>query len=75
MKIEEIEISDEEMNRAIEKFLNLHGLDLRVTAIGEKGYPRKAWQVSVEANIAEAKKPCSILKAPSLPTQENETHS
>lgn len=48
MKIEELTLTDEEMNEAVQGYLNWHNIKVKVLTIEGKGYPRHAWSISVE---------------------------
>jgi hypothetical protein len=56
MKIKDIEITNEEMNLAIQNLLRLKGVEVTVLLIEGVGYPRRAWQVDLEATMVETPK-------------------
>ena len=48
MKLENVEITDEEMNKAVQLLLGTCGLTVKVKSIGSVGYPRRGWRIDVE---------------------------
>jgi hypothetical protein len=48
MQIEEIKLSKEEMNQAVQEFLKFRNINVIVTEINTYGYPVKGWKVSLE---------------------------
>jgi hypothetical protein len=63
MKITDIEMTDKEMNHVMTEYFRLTGLDIKVLRIEAKGYPRRGWQIDVEATNSTIQSPEELGKA------------
>lgn len=61
MKIETLELTDQEMNQAVTEFLRWRGMNLTVANIDGKGYPRRAWEITLSLD--------AVLPAPREPAK------
>lgn len=50
MEIQSIILTDAEMNEAIQKFLEWRNIQVEVTGVSGKGYPRKGWEVDLKTS-------------------------
>lgn len=64
MKIETLELSKEEMNEAVQRFLDWRNVKVKVSGVTSVGYPLRAWQVELETEKSEE------LKIPQYSTPE-----
>lgn len=53
MKIDTLELTKEEMNEAVQNWLNWRNIKVTVTSITEVGYPLRNWQVELEGKTTE----------------------
>ncbi len=51
MTITEMTLTDEEVNQAIQDFLGWRGMKVVVKNLEGKGYPRRGWEVCIEATL------------------------
>jgi hypothetical protein len=50
MKIEELILTGEEMNAAIEQFLKWHNMNVKVVSLSPRGYPSTYWKITLDCD-------------------------